>query len=123
MVRRRSPTNLAIHRVAIGAELGDYQHASTLGERIDVSRWSREWIESSRGFEVRQVHEVLPARPARRVVHAATGHDGPEFRLSRSGGRLRRPGRRLSRCAARRAAASTTSWLRGVAAGDPTASA
>ncbi|GAA2109461.1 helix-turn-helix transcriptional regulator [Microlunatus panaciterrae] len=31
------PTNVAIHRASVAAELGDYQRAAALGERIDVS--------------------------------------------------------------------------------------
>lgn len=31
------PTNVAIHEVAVAAELGDYQRASVLGQQIDAS--------------------------------------------------------------------------------------
>jgi hypothetical protein len=31
------PTNVAIHEVAVAAELGDYQRAAHLGQRVDAS--------------------------------------------------------------------------------------
>lgn len=43
-------------------------------ERLVIARHE---LSAARFFDVNELHRVLPARLARRVIYAATGHDGP----------------------------------------------
>jgi hypothetical protein len=59
------PTNVAIHEVAVAAELGDYQRAATLGQQVDASpmpmqRQVRHRLEVARALHFqRKQHEAL----------------------------------------------------------------
>ena len=53
------PTNVAIHRVSVAAELGDYQQAADLGQRVDASpmpmeRQVRHRLEVARALHLRR---------------------------------------------------------------------
>jgi hypothetical protein len=97
------PTNVAIHRVSIAAELGDYQRAAVLGEPIDVTpmpmeRQVRHRLEVARALHFqRRQHDSLSL-----VLFAETSapdqvrrHFSP-MRCCRSGFGARRSDRRRS---------------------------